>query len=123
MPSSTVADPAVSTWTAVRKDGSTYHDLDSTFAELAADDQLDAVVLQRNGATVVMKMPEGAKPWFLRRSRTQVSPNGMLLPATATEFASCLGWERDGMYSLAWLMHDGSVVLTDKTDLDELTQR
>lgn len=104
----------------MRRDGSTYHDLNATFADLVADDDLDAVILARNGACVVAKIPDGATPFFLRRCRATVPLDGT--PVDATEFAACIGWERDGRYSLAWLMHDGSVCLTDRTDLDEVSR-
>lgn len=108
------------TWTAFRKDGSTYHDLNTTFAELEADPELDALVLQRGPHCVSMKLPVGAKPWFLRRARPMVSSQtGQQVGGY--EFAACIGWQRDGVFALAWLMHDGSVVLTDQTDLDELS--
>lgn len=83
------------------------------------------VVYDRNTPALHYAVPirEGMRPIFFRRKR-QVIPMGGSSPANEpVTFATVLGWQKTlngrNVKSLIWLMHDGSVAITDR-DIDDL---
>ena len=86
------------------------------------------VVLDRNAPELHYAVPirEGMRPIFFRRKRQRVSLGSPSATSGPTIYATALGWQKTvngrNVKSLIWLMHDGSVAVTDR-DLDELEVR
>lgn len=83
------------------------------------------VVYDRNAPelhyAVAIREREGMRPIFFRRKRQLIPTDGD--PAEPYVVATALGWQKTvngrNVKSLIWLMHDGSVAITDR-DIDEL---
>lgn len=82
------------------------------------------VVYDRNTPELhyAVSIREGMRPIFFRRKR-QVIPMDGSPSNDPVLFATVLGWQKTvngrNAKSLIWLMHDGSVAITDR-DLDDL---
>lgn len=124
------------TWTVLYQDGTELTEEQAGgFGNVEIERVRVLVVSDRNDPKTqfAVHISEGMRPIFFRRKRQLTINDPSAVPieyfmadgelCTTITFATVLGWQKTlngrNVKSLTWLMHDGSVAITDR-DIDEL---